>query len=433
MQDSKVYAILLFCRVFFALQKSYLHPDEFFQGPEIVVGDILQLPHIRTWEFQENNVRSVVPIYIFYAPVVYLLRFIGMYTPAALFYGFRVQQLSWTLVIDYLIYKSGGRRKVLFWTSSYVTWVWFTHTFSNSHEALLVLLTVHISRSRKTTASAFLGIIVALGLFTRISFIAFVLPVALQLLLNARGSINKLTITAIAFTASAAAIIYIDSLYYGQNITITPWNNFLYNSDAKNLAVHGLHARYTHLLNLTVLLGPAMLCLAKTRYSMHLACAASGFIVLSTAQHQEARFLLPCMPLLFLSFDLSILDSRKLLIFWLLFNIILGLFLGTMHQSGVIPMALHISQLVNVSEVSWTKTYPAPQHLAGAQTMVEHIYGSVDVSKYGKHLVLPVLHGMNLTQYKLVWSYTWHFSLDDLGEYGMRIFTDRGIGLYERR
>lgn len=36
----RVYLVLLFLRVYFALSPSYLHPDENFQGPEIFAGKI---------------------------------------------------------------------------------------------------------------------------------------------------------------------------------------------------------------------------------------------------------------------------------------------------------------------------------------------------------------------------------------------------------
>lgn len=40
-------------------------------------------------------------------------------------------------------------------------------------------------------------------------------------------------------------------------LIVTPYNNFMYNLNMDNLAQHGVHARYTHLLvNLPLLFGP---------------------------------------------------------------------------------------------------------------------------------------------------------------------------------
>lgn len=35
----RVYFLLILVRVYFALSPSYLHPDENFQGPEVVAGN----------------------------------------------------------------------------------------------------------------------------------------------------------------------------------------------------------------------------------------------------------------------------------------------------------------------------------------------------------------------------------------------------------
>lgn len=34
----RVYFLLLLVRIYFALSPSYLHPDEHFQGPEVIAG-----------------------------------------------------------------------------------------------------------------------------------------------------------------------------------------------------------------------------------------------------------------------------------------------------------------------------------------------------------------------------------------------------------
>ena len=35
----RTYLLLLLVRLYFALQPSYLHPDENFQGPEVIAGE----------------------------------------------------------------------------------------------------------------------------------------------------------------------------------------------------------------------------------------------------------------------------------------------------------------------------------------------------------------------------------------------------------
>ena len=40
---TRIYLLLVVVRLYFALSPSYLHPDENFQGPEVVVGESLSL------------------------------------------------------------------------------------------------------------------------------------------------------------------------------------------------------------------------------------------------------------------------------------------------------------------------------------------------------------------------------------------------------
>jgi phosphatidylinositol glycan class Z len=77
----------------------------------------------------------------------------------------------------------------------------------------------------------------------------------------------------------AGVMVVADSLYYGSlavvwpmqpfqpssllslrwegGLTWTVWNNLMYNLNVENLALHGLHPRYTHILvNFPLLFGP---------------------------------------------------------------------------------------------------------------------------------------------------------------------------------
>src|SRR6202000_3078251 len=94
----------------------------------------------------------------------------------------------------------------------------------------------------------------------------------------------------------------------------TPFNNLLYKTQTSNLAAHGLHPHYQHLVaNLPQLLGPALILVIASAYPFNLrilkstftnnrlASAAMGTIFLSLIPHQEARFLLPTVPLILTS------------------------------------------------------------------------------------------------------------------------------------
>jgi phosphatidylinositol glycan class Z len=188
---------------------------------------------------------------------------------------------------------------------------------------------------------------------------------------------------------------------------IVPWNAFRYNSKAANLAEHGLHPRITHLLvNMPMMFGPLSLigyylsCInIKEEFSnffpssfgnetlfRRVLCQStiiSGLLVLSCAPHQEPRFLLPCIvPLVFLhgrqvvggindkhshfkKKNMASLTSTL----WVVYNIILYLLFGWVHQGGMIPSLLDLKLAVNQNEspspqtVIYYKTYMPPTFL----------------------------------------------------------------------
>lgn len=173
---------------------------------------------------------------------------------------------------------------------------------------------------------------------------------------------------------------------------ITPLNNFRYNSNASNLASHGLHPRYQHFLaNLPQLLGPAFIlmvlsCVSRTRKALRIpswtrntraVSALSATALLSIFPHQEPRFLLPCVPLLLSCLPVNRLYTcRPLVVSWVAFNAFMGVLMGIYHQGGVIPTQLSIPGIVadhspanqpDTASVFWWKTYSPPRWLLGDQ------------------------------------------------------------------
>ena len=176
-------------------------------------------------------------------------------------------------------------------------------------------------------------------------------------------------------------------------ITITPINALLYNSKINNLSLHGLHPRITHILvNMPMLYGPlAILFYAsilkkiskhnviskrwmmidneerKQSTLLYQSIIVLSLLILSIAPHQEPRFLLPLsVPLMILhgrdivmipnkhkvhdekcdciQWRRYILQQQQLLLLWIGFNLLLYMFFGTLHQSGVIPSMMDQQQ-----------------------------------------------------------------------------------------
>ncbi|CCG84541.1 protein of unknown function [Taphrina deformans PYCC 5710] len=448
-----IYAGLLLVRLCIALSKSYIHPDEMFQGSEIIVGDIFSWPIFKTWEFTSTSpIRSIVPIYFFQSPLLYHLRFFTSVDSGRLiFYTLRLQQFLWSLVIDVLIYTiTKSQLTMLLFASSYTTLAYHTHTFSNSWETILVLGALVASQG--DNVSLLLGPITCLGMFTRISYPAFMLPLAVTrvraMLVRTKQKewaidedqiqFNAFSLT--TFCLVALIMVYLDTLYYTGNwltpfnlnrTVMTVLNNLSYNTNVSNLSEHGIHPRYTHILNLILLLGPGILLVPRLRKNIYTASMFSGLFLLSVAPHQEARFLLPCVALFFAG-----LKTRKLSgmfwTIWLVFNFAMTIFMGVFHQCGVIPVALHIGNAYPNTTVTWTKSYPAPTLLLGPHARVKHVYGTLTEAPDSELYVAPLSDPVRYEGYNLVFSEKWHVNLDDFDVLGMDVFKHRSLGVYKR-
>jgi phosphatidylinositol glycan class Z len=115
-------------------------------------GEIFSYPVRRTWEFTSDNpIRSVFPLWPVYGLPMLLLRWLwvgngqdGEIPPIAVFWTLRVLMFLISFVLEdwalhELIPSPRHRRvAVLLVASSYVTWTYQTHTFSNSVETLVV-------------------------------------------------------------------------------------------------------------------------------------------------------------------------------------------------------------------------------------------------------------------------------------------------------
>lgn len=257
---------------------------------------------------------------------------------------------------------------------------------------------------------------------------------------------------------------------------ITPLNNFLYNSDSTNLAQHGVHPLYQHfLVNLPQLLGPAfplLFFLRRSHISPILVSALSGVALLSIFPHQEARFLLPAVPLVLSSIRLPHNPQvRKFwTVTWIVFNVVLGMLMGVYHQGGIVPVQIHIAKTSEfVTHAFWWKTYSPPTWLLNGKNeelttvdlmgmpgpqMLDAVKASLPACRTRKP---PKIEGRGATylvaprsayflkpfqdparreeiELEEVWSYKQHFNLDDMdfGDDGVwptlsRVVGDRGL------
>lgn len=163
-------------------QRGYIHPDEFFQGPEIIAGDVFECKEkvFHAWEFQveydEKNgsihqlpIRNIAIPAIFYGiPFAFLkwLASIGQsashdgliqVNAATLIYYPRLLMTLVSFLVDICLYKLANllglnqTSLALTFASSYISIVFLTRTFSNSIETLLFTLLIYfVVRSIKS-------------------------------------------------------------------------------------------------------------------------------------------------------------------------------------------------------------------------------------------------------------------------------------------
>ncbi|KAH7041548.1 GPI mannosyltransferase 4 [Microdochium trichocladiopsis] len=483
----RTYIFLVLVRLFFALSPSYLHPDENFQGPEVIAGQIFSYPVRLTWEFTvDNPIRSVLPLWPTYGLPMLLLRWVwigtehdGEIPPIAVFWTLRVLMFVLTFVLEdwaihELVQSSRKRRvAVLLVASSYITWTFQTHTFSNSVETLVVawslVLIERILETKQASsllASMVLGVVAVFGVFNRITFPAFLLIPGLRLIPHFVQRPSSLAVMTVSALVTVFLAIILDTAFYTphsitwsdliNNPVITPLNNLRYNMVPANLAEHGVHPWYQHILvNLPMLLGPAVgLLLTRPLPSLRLYSALSGVVVLSAFQHQEARFLLPTVPLLLSSIRLPK-NQTLLKVFvgsWIIFNAIFGVLMGTYHQGGIVPAQVFLSNQPDATNAVWWKTYMPPIWLLdgknevlttedvpgmSGESLLEKLAGLATCdtpadrrnTEYlketsGTYLVAPLSatwldayldnKGLEGLRFREVWRHRQHLNLDDL-------------------
>lgn len=275
-------------------------------------------------------------------------------------------------------------------------------------------------------------------------------------------------ITMLMVTAAVTfAAVFTDTIFYSdpdtpflqllRNPVITPLNNLLYNTKAENLALHGTHPFYLHAVaNLPQLLGPAfvLLLLGMVRFDVTLVSGLFGTLVLSAFSHQEARFLLPAVPLILSSIRLPVRRRATWIGSWLVFNTVLGVLMGVYHQGGVAPAQTYLTTETNVTRAFWWKTYSPPEWMLGRHSgrletinlmgldrdMLEERICSVGADQGWTVLVAPA-SATSLDQFvggkghrglELVerWRFARHLNLDDLdfGDDGVLPTLKRVVG-----
>lgn len=365
----------------------------------------------------------------------------------------RLAMLFLSFLIDLCVFRvvevlgGNGKAGVVLVASSYVTIVYYTRTFSNSFEgilfAVLLIETLTVKSSQSSAVESKDGkqkshrdsvmvrgsgirvaLVIVLGLFNRPTFAAYAaVPFiywvfkrnATDRQLYADQVLSKTLGTLLAAVFFTAFFTICDSVYFGsllpvpgeiisalqdvgfcdfflKNLTVTPLNFLLYNAQFNNLASHGIHPMYLHVvINVQILFCMLGIFAAKdvirlmtnvfrngtvavnSLASVVLLSYAVPLLLLSFFPHQEPRFLIPLLCPLAVLGTAEIFGSkskRYITISWVIFNVFALAFFGFAHQGGVIRA---ISRLrhdavgaehpqATTDAVFW-RTYMPPRHL----------------------------------------------------------------------
>ncbi|BAO37911.1 GPI mannosyltransferase 4 [Kluyveromyces marxianus DMKU3-1042] len=395
--------------LFIALEPSYIHPDEHFQTLEPILQWWSGYKGTIAWEFlPENASRSITILKLYYTPMLWLNDYLFHLKPVGLLYLYRIQNyLLYTVIaslfLEFCEVSITHKTKAKFFIrTSYVTWVFQSHTFSNSLETILLLLLLFVCqyciyevRSGKSPSfitSFWIGALISIGIFNRMTFPAFLVLPLLSVFYHCFISHwLPLAFSVISASVVSAIIIFFDTKAYnpvnGEWI-IAPWNNLVYNMNVDNIAQHGLHPRYTHLLvNLPLLCGPVLILLLSKRYILKLPAlsALSGVLILSLFKHQELRFLVPIVPAICASINLESFDTfiqgEVILTIWFIFNIVMGLLLGVFHQAGIISLISQFSSH-DIPVHVWWKTYSPPTWIYANYNLTVSTTNFVDNIEY---------------------------------------------------
>jgi phosphatidylinositol glycan class Z len=396
-RDWILYTLLLGFRIVLCpFLPGYVHPDEFFQGgQELWFG----CPPFVPWEFEpEHALRSVAPPTVMtWMPLQAYAWATGtsMYALSgreilviprifcALLSVLTVDLSVWCLTATFSR-KRAPTASLLVVATAWPTCVLLNRPFTNALETMLLalLLLCTNTASQRYRIDLIAGILCAIALFTRFTFVFVAFPSMMRYLVNKlslspSSALFGIAIVGISFLGTAAAIVYADVLYYSSDggdswaSFVAPLNALLYNSQVENLKEHGLHPRWTHVLvNMMLLFGPltviVYVMLGRRVWSLFrksttkckdetsltrirstcLWTLLSGLCFLSMAPHQEPRFILPLLaPLAILSEQYY--NSTWFKAVWALFNVILFLLFGVLHQGGVMPSLMSVSNVLS--------------------------------------------------------------------------------------
>ena len=124
----------------------------------------------------------------------------------------------------------------------------------------------HTYFSLQAAGLGVLGARICAGVFTRLTFVAFAAPLILRALgiafqqMKTLKRVSYVVLPATTTLSTVVTFIALDTWFFNRslhNLPLTPFNFLKYNLSPDNLAQHGLHPRWLHLVvNFPMIVGP---------------------------------------------------------------------------------------------------------------------------------------------------------------------------------
>jgi phosphatidylinositol glycan class Z len=390
MKKRNLYIILLSLRFLFIFSYGYIHPDEFFQGPQVISKLIYDFDIFVPWEFSnlQKPIRSIFSPIIISGIPYYIFKYLGFNSNFnILLYLPRLFLFFISIFFDHLLGKTAEKLnsknyhsiKCLY-SSLWPILLCGTRTFSNTTETMLLLLFFYYLLKDENNENNFyyVGVITSIGFFTRFTYSFFVFPIFTQMLIY---NFKKLFRVIIGFSIMSIILILIDSIFFKKGnfeLIITPLNFLIYNFNPDNLAKHTTHPRlvkyynyrWLHLVvNTPLIFGPIVFYLSHKIFfnfkfifsfknsKLIFSSILSGLLLLSYAPHQEPRFLFPLVIPFILMISFEKIWLKKIFIISITFGLIASLFFSQFHQAGVLKTLKEFENVNNKTIIIFTHTY----------------------------------------------------------------------------
>nr|CAH8840673.1 unnamed protein product [Trichobilharzia regenti] len=281
--------------------------------------------------------------------------------------------------------------------------------------------------------------------FLRPTYLLFILPIGIieLVFLVAKFKIifiaTRLPIIVFVILCNTFVCVLIDTLYFHNTsvsnifhlgiskypLICTPCRFFAYNSNTQHVSSHGLHPRFTHfLVNWPLILGPIFVLrlftqpLQSRSLTLCVAWVSVVFptLILSLIPHQEARFLIPCLPYACFVIGQSIDGKARFTrrfsclciissILWIIHQSALIIFYGYLHQAGILSYMRTISIDVNdcVTHVFF-RTYMPPRFPLGipltksSNDVIQSCISLIDLSGSSVSVLNTTLNNLKANQ-----------------------------------